>query len=88
MVLSLNTDFGCVCAGHTFCTMYNPSNIRFYEGGVWVKKITGRVFVRAEQEAKSSLWENLTKEETMEISECINRDAAHAGGFRELGKTA
>ena len=49
-----------------------------------MKKITGRVFVRAEHETESRPWESLSKEEIETICDCINREAARAGGFREV----
>lgn len=46
-------------------------------------KITGRLFIRSENETKYRNWKDLTEEEKKYISECLIREAAHAGGFRE-----
>lgn len=47
-------------------------------------KIIGRLFIRAEDETEYRPWSELTEEEMKEISECLNREAAHAGDFREV----
>ena len=49
-------------------------------------KITGRLFVRSENETEYRNWDNLTEAEKKTISECLNREAAHAAGFKESGK--
>lgn len=46
-------------------------------------QITGRLFVRAEEETEYQSWERLTKEERRRISECLNREAAHFAGFQK-----
>lgn len=46
-------------------------------------KITGRLFIRSENDTKYRNWDDLTETEKENISECLNREAAHAGGFRE-----
>lgn len=48
-----------------------------------MSKITGRLFVRSENDTEYRLWDDLTEAEKKNISECLNRDSAHAGGFRE-----
>lgn len=47
-------------------------------------KITGRLFIRAENETEYRPWNELTEEEAEKISECLNREAAYAGDFREI----
>lgn len=47
-------------------------------------KITGRLFVRSENETKYRNWDELTEAEKNYISECLNREAARAGGFKEV----
>ena len=47
-------------------------------------KITGRLFIRAENEAEYRPWSELTEEEIEKISECLNREAAHAADFQEV----
>ena len=49
-----------------------------------MKKITGSLFIREEHETEYRRWEDLTKEEVEKISECLNREAAKAGGFRKM----
>ena len=49
-------------------------------------KITVRLFVRSENETEYRNWDNLTEEEKKTISECLNREAAHAVGFKESVK--
>ena len=44
--------------------------------------LTGRLFIRSDKEEKYRRWENLTEAEKKNISECLNREAAYAGGFR------
>ncbi len=48
-----------------------------------MEKIKGRLFIRAEHETNYRPWSDLTEEEVKKISECLNREAAHAGDFRE-----
>ena len=48
-----------------------------------MSKITGRLFVRSENDTKYRSWNDLTEAEKKNISECLNREAAHAGGFKE-----
>ncbi len=47
-------------------------------------KITGRLFIRAENETEYRPWSELTEEEIEKISECLNREAAHAADFQEV----
>lgn len=47
-------------------------------------KIAGRLHIRAENETEYRLWSELTEEEVVEISECLNREAAHAADFQEV----
>ncbi|MCI9681388.1 MAG: hypothetical protein HFI26_08385 [Lachnospiraceae bacterium] len=47
-------------------------------------KITGRLFIRAEDETEYRPWSELTEEEIEKISECLNREAAHAADFQEV----
>ncbi len=49
-----------------------------------MKKITGRIYIRAEDEKEYRQWSELSREEMEKISECLNREAAHAGNFREV----
>lgn len=49
-----------------------------------MKKIVGRLFVRSENETEYRNWDSLTEAEKKEISECLNREAALASGFKEL----
>lgn len=48
-----------------------------------MEKIKGRLFIRAENETQYRPWNDLTEEEVKKVSERLNREAAHAGGFRE-----
>lgn len=48
-----------------------------------MEKIKGRLFIRAEHETDYRPWNELTEEEVKKISECLNREAARIGGFRE-----
>lgn len=48
-----------------------------------MKKITGILYIREENETEYRRWDDLTKEEAERISNCMNREAARAGGFRE-----
>lgn len=48
-----------------------------------MSKITGRLFIRSENETKYRNWDDLTETEKENISECLNREAAHASGLRE-----
>lgn len=45
--------------------------------------ITCRLFVRSENDTEYRNWDDLTEAEKKNISECLNREAAHAGGFKE-----
>lgn len=46
-------------------------------------KITGRLFIRSDKEETYRNWKELTETEKKYISECLIREAAHAGGFRK-----
>lgn len=48
-----------------------------------MKQITVRLFVRSENETEYRNWDDLTESEKAYIGECLNREAAHAGGFIE-----
>ena len=48
-----------------------------------MSKITGRLFVRSENETTYRNWDDLTEEEKEYRSACLNRESAYAGGFRE-----
>lgn len=48
-----------------------------------MKKITGILYIREENETVYRRWEELTKEEAEKISRLINREAALSGGFCE-----
>ena len=48
-----------------------------------MSKITGRLFIRSENETNYRNWDDLTDKEKENISKILNREAAHAGGFRE-----
>lgn len=48
-----------------------------------MSKIVGRLFVRSENETEYRNWDSLAEDEKKYISECLNREAAYAGGFRE-----
>lgn len=48
-----------------------------------MKQITVRLFVRSEKETEYRNWDDLTESEKTYIGECLNREAAHAGGFIE-----
>ena len=48
-----------------------------------MKKITGILYIREENETEYRRWDDLTKEEAKRISGFLNREAARAGGFRE-----
>ena len=45
--------------------------------------ITCRLFVRSENDTEYRNWEELTETEKKNIRESLNREAAHAGGFKE-----
>lgn len=45
-------------------------------------KITGRLFIRSDKEETYRNWKDLTEAEKKNISECLNKTAAYAGGFR------
>ena len=47
-------------------------------------KISGRLFIRAEDVTEYRPWSELTEEEIEKISECLNREAAHAADFQEV----
>ncbi len=49
-----------------------------------MEKIKGRLHIRAENETEYRLWSELTEEEIVRISECLNREAAHAADFQEV----
>lgn len=48
-----------------------------------MKKITGILYIREENETEYRRWDDLTREEAERISDFMNREAARAGGFRE-----
>ncbi len=49
-----------------------------------MEKITGRLFIREENETEYRPWSELTEEEAKKISDCLNRQAAHAANFKEI----
>lgn len=51
--------------------------------GEEMSKIIGRLFIRSENETNYRNWDDLTDKEKENISISLNREAAHAGGFRE-----
>lgn len=53
-----------------------------------MSKITGRLFIRSENETEYRNWNDLTEAEKKYISECLNREAARAGGFKEVRKVS
>ena len=65
------------------CKDVQPVTHKIYQGGGLMEKIKGRLFIRAENETNYRPWSDLTEEEVKKISECLNREAAHAGDFRE-----
>lgn len=65
------------------CKDVQPDNHKMYVGGDLLQKITGQLYIRAEHETEYRRWDDLSKEEMEKISECLNREAAKAGGFHE-----
>ena len=53
-----------------------------------MEKITGHLFIREENETKYRPWKELTEEEVKTISDCLNRQAAHAANFKEIAQAA
>jgi len=51
-------------------------------------KLTGRLFVRAENETEHRPWDSLTAEEIKKISEYLNCEAACSGGYRKVAQAA
>ena len=49
-----------------------------------MQKIKGILYIREENETEYRRWDNLTKEEAERISDLMNREAARAGGLREV----
>lgn len=48
-----------------------------------MKKISVRLFIRSEEETEYRNWDDLSEAEKQNISECLIREAAHSGGFKE-----
>lgn len=62
---------------------YMQQHIESTRGDQKMKQITVRLFVRSEKETEYRNWDDLTESEKAYIGECLNREAAHAGGFIE-----